>query len=122
MADDGPALDVKIIEPLTANALFAARGTNHPGSQLRISRRGTTLLLWSGLSLKTDWGRSTGGKRVVCEERWAWAIPLGRDIVIAGYLDWMRIIWSEDSQQWKTISSQNEGRWARISSRCVEEA
>ncbi|KAJ3517323.1 hypothetical protein NLJ89_g584 [Agrocybe chaxingu] len=33
------------------------------------------------------------------------------DLVVAGYTVWLRIIWGEDSSQWRDIESWNEGRW-----------
>ena len=40
--------------------------------------------------------------------------PSWGDIVVASYLIWLRVVWGEDSQQWKDISSWNDGRWAAI--------
>ncbi|KIM41198.1 hypothetical protein M413DRAFT_445896 [Hebeloma cylindrosporum] len=40
--------------------------------------------------------------------------PSWGDIVIASYFLWMRIVWGEDSQQWKDVSTWNNGRWAGI--------
>jgi hypothetical protein len=40
--------------------------------------------------------------------------PSWVDIVIASYLVWMRIVWGEDNQKWKDISSWNNGRWAGL--------
>jgi len=40
--------------------------------------------------------------------------PSWADIVVASCLVWMRIVWGEDSQQWKEISSWNNGRWSGI--------
>ncbi|KAF9479950.1 hypothetical protein BDN70DRAFT_806127 [Pholiota conissans] len=36
------------------------------------------------------------------------------DFVVASYLVWMRIIWGEDSKEWKDISSWDGGRWKRL--------
>ncbi|KIM40954.1 hypothetical protein M413DRAFT_19076 [Hebeloma cylindrosporum] len=40
--------------------------------------------------------------------------PSWGDIVVASYFVMMRIVWGEDSEQWKDISSWNGGRWAGI--------
>jgi len=40
--------------------------------------------------------------------------PSWGDIIVASSLLWLRIIWGEDSPQWKDISSWHDGRWARI--------
>ncbi|PPQ85501.1 hypothetical protein CVT25_006581 [Psilocybe cyanescens] len=36
------------------------------------------------------------------------------DIVVASYLIWLRIVWGQDSQQWKDIAGWHVGRWARL--------
>ena len=40
--------------------------------------------------------------------------PSWGDIVVASVFIWLRIVWGEDSQQWKDISSWNKGRWAAV--------
>ena len=40
--------------------------------------------------------------------------PSSGDIDVASCLNWLRVIWGDDSQQWKDISSWNNGRWAAI--------
>lgn len=47
---------------------------------------------------------------------WGRTVPLGRnaDIVVANYLALLRIVWGDDSQKWKDISSWNDGRCAGI--------
>jgi glutathione S-transferase len=40
--------------------------------------------------------------------------PSWGDIVIASYLVLLRIVWGEESQEWKDISAWNNGRWAGI--------
>ena len=40
--------------------------------------------------------------------------PSWGDIIVASYLKWMREVWGDASQQWKDISSWNNGRWAAI--------
>jgi len=40
--------------------------------------------------------------------------PSWGDIIVAGYLNWTRVVWGDDSQQWKDVSSWNNGRWVAI--------
>jgi len=40
--------------------------------------------------------------------------PSSGDIDVASCLNWLRVIWGDDSQEWKDISSWNNGRWAAI--------
>jgi len=40
--------------------------------------------------------------------------PSSGDIDLASCLNRLRVIWGDDSQQWKDISSWNNGRWAAI--------
>jgi len=37
--------------------------------------------------------------------------PSWADTVMAGYIIWLRILWGEDSQQWKDVMSWDGGRW-----------
>ena len=63
-----------------------------------------------GMGKVDAWYAKNGGKGLfLLGETPSWG-----DIVIASYLVWMRIVWGEDSQQWKDISSWNNGRWAGI--------
>jgi len=53
------------------------------------------------------WYSKNGGKGpFLLGETPSWA-----DLVVASYLIWFRIIWGEDSQQWKDISAWHGGRW-----------
>jgi glutathione S-transferase len=63
-----------------------------------------------GLAKVDAWYAKNGGKGpFLMGEMASWG-----DIVVASYLITLRILWEEDSQQWKDISSWNDGRWARI--------
>ena len=36
------------------------------------------------------------------------------DFVLAVFLMWFKIIWGEDSVEWKDLESWDEGRWAAL--------
>ena len=36
------------------------------------------------------------------------------DITIASFLLWAKIVWGEDSQEWKTVAGWNGGRWMKL--------
>ncbi|KAJ8517428.1 hypothetical protein ONZ45_g5389 [Pleurotus djamor] len=36
------------------------------------------------------------------------------DISVASFIIWLRVIWGEDSEQWKDIKSWHNGRWERL--------
>ncbi|KAK7021388.1 hypothetical protein VNI00_017380 [Paramarasmius palmivorus] len=36
------------------------------------------------------------------------------DFVLAGFFVWYKVMWGEDSEEWKRISSWQGGRWARL--------
>ncbi|PPR03711.1 hypothetical protein CVT24_007404 [Panaeolus cyanescens] len=36
------------------------------------------------------------------------------DLIVGGFTIWLKVLWGEDSEEWKDISSWNNGRWARI--------
>ena len=36
------------------------------------------------------------------------------DIIAGSYLIWMKLVYGEESQQWKEISSWNGGRWGNL--------
>lgn len=36
------------------------------------------------------------------------------DLVIAGYVMWMKKVWGKDSEEWKTASSWNGGKWGKL--------
>ncbi|KAK7045883.1 hypothetical protein VNI00_007314 [Paramarasmius palmivorus] len=36
------------------------------------------------------------------------------DFVLAGSILWIRILWGEDSEEWKKATSWHDGRWARL--------
>ncbi|KAF8798616.1 hypothetical protein BYT27DRAFT_7177613 [Phlegmacium glaucopus] len=36
------------------------------------------------------------------------------DFFLSGYLIWFKIVWGEDSEEWKDIASWNEGRWDNL--------
>ena len=40
--------------------------------------------------------------------------PSWGDIVVASFLVFLRIVWGEDSPEWKDVSSWHNGRWAGI--------
>jgi len=61
--------------------------------------------LKDGLGKVDAWYAKSGGPYLLGNTA-SWA-----DIVVACYFIWMRIIWGEDSQEWKDISSWHEGRW-----------
>jgi glutathione S-transferase len=64
----------------------------------------------NGLTKVDSWYAKNGGKGpFLLGETVSWG-----DLVIASYLSSWRILWGEDSQQWKDISSWNNGRWAEI--------
>jgi glutathione S-transferase len=63
-----------------------------------------------GMGKVDAWYAKNGGKGLfLLGETPSWG-----DIVIVSYLVWMKIVWGEDSQQWKDISSWNNGRWAGL--------
>jgi len=63
-----------------------------------------------GMGKVDAWYAKNGGKGpFLLGETPSWG-----DIVVASYLIWLRVVWGEDSQQWKDISSWNDGRWAAI--------
>jgi glutathione S-transferase len=63
-----------------------------------------------GLTKVDSWYAKNGGKGpFLLGETASWG-----DLVVASYLSMWRTLWGEDSQQWKDISSWNNGRWAEI--------
>ena len=54
------------------------------------------------------WYSKTGGLYILGDII-SWA-----DIVVVGYLTWLKIIWGEDSQWWKDILSWHNGRWGGL--------
>jgi len=36
------------------------------------------------------------------------------DIFVSSYLIWFKIVWGEDSEEWKDVASWNEGRWGNL--------
>ncbi|KAF8965876.1 hypothetical protein BDZ97DRAFT_1810125 [Flammula alnicola] len=58
-----------------------------------------------GLGKVDTWYAKSGGPFLIGDAV-SWA-----DFVVAAYLIWLRIIWGEDSQQWKDITSWHQGRW-----------
>ncbi|KAI3599152.1 glutathione transferase fungal specific class A [Moniliophthora roreri] len=36
------------------------------------------------------------------------------DFVIAASLLWIRVLWGEDSEEWKSVASWHDGRWGRL--------
>lgn len=36
------------------------------------------------------------------------------DFAVASYLLWVRIVWGEESHEWKDVSLMNGGRWADL--------
>jgi len=66
--------------------------------------------LKDGLTKVDAWYAKNGGKGpFLLGETASWG-----DIVFASFLMTARTLWGEDSQQWKDISSWNNGRWAGI--------
>ena len=63
-----------------------------------------------GLGNVDVWYAKNGGKGpFLLGETPSWG-----DIIVASYLKWTRAVWGDDSEQWKDISSWNNGRWAAI--------
>lgn len=64
-----------------------------------------------GLGKANAWYVKNGGQGpYLLGETQSWG-----DIIVASYFKWMRVVWGDDSQQWKDISFWNNGRWAAIS-------
>ncbi|KAF8960754.1 hypothetical protein BDZ97DRAFT_1281072 [Flammula alnicola] len=61
-----------------------------------------------GLGTVDVWYAKSGGPFLM-DDTVSWA-----DFVIAGYVIWLRIVWGEDSQQWKDITSWHDGRWQNL--------
>ncbi|KAJ7589250.1 hypothetical protein C8J56DRAFT_938028, partial [Mycena floridula] len=40
--------------------------------------------------------------------------PTFGDFMLAGYMMWIKKLWGDDSMQWKSMSTLNDGRWARL--------
>jgi glutathione S-transferase len=40
------------------------------------------------------------------------------DLILAGYVIWMKKVWGEESDEWKEASSWNGGRWERLLEGC----
>ncbi|KAJ7589058.1 hypothetical protein C8J56DRAFT_937735 [Mycena floridula] len=40
--------------------------------------------------------------------------PTFGDFMLAGYVMWIKQLWGDDSMQWKSMSSLNDGRWAKL--------
>ena len=36
------------------------------------------------------------------------------DFFLSGYLMYFKIVWGEDSEEWKDVASWNEGRWENL--------
>jgi glutathione S-transferase len=60
-----------------------------------------------GYTKTASWFAKTGPFMMGDTPSWA-------DFVVASYTLWSRIIWGEDSQQWKDITSWNGGRWKTL--------
>jgi glutathione S-transferase len=41
-------------------------------------------------------------------------VPCYGDIVLAGYILWLRLIWGDDSEEWKQVSAWHNGRWGKL--------
>jgi glutathione S-transferase len=61
-----------------------------------------------GLDKVDAWYAKSGGPYLLGDTV-SWA-----DFSVAGYIVWMRIVWGEDSQEWKDISSWHGGRWKEL--------
>ena len=63
-----------------------------------------------GLGKVDAWYAKNGGQGpFLLGETLSWG-----DISVASYIIWLRVVWGEDSRQWKDISSWHNGRWAAI--------
>ncbi|EDR03530.1 uncharacterized protein LACBIDRAFT_295178 [Laccaria bicolor S238N-H82] len=63
-----------------------------------------------GLDVVNGWlEKNSASGPFVMADTVSWA-----DFAVGGYLIWMKIVWGEDSQQWKDISSWGEGRWGAL--------
>ncbi|KAJ3510853.1 hypothetical protein NLJ89_g4437 [Agrocybe chaxingu] len=63
-----------------------------------------------GLGKVDAWYQKNGGKgRYLLGEALSWG-----DIAVAGFLIWSRIIWGEESKEWKDIGSWHGGRWKAL--------
>jgi len=63
-----------------------------------------------GLAVIDTWYAKNGGAGpFLLGETASWG-----DIVVTSYFVAMRTVWGKDSQQWKDVSSWNNGRWAGI--------
>ena len=63
-----------------------------------------------GLGKVDAWyAKNGGGGPFLLGEAPSWG-----DIVVASYLVCLRIVWGEDSPEWKDISSWHNGRWAGL--------
>ncbi|KAF9479948.1 hypothetical protein BDN70DRAFT_878247 [Pholiota conissans] len=58
-----------------------------------------------GLGKVDAWYAKTSGPFLMGDTV-SWA-----DFVVAAYIVWLRIIWGEDSKEWKDITSWHDGRW-----------
>ncbi|KAJ3514470.1 hypothetical protein NLJ89_g2361 [Agrocybe chaxingu] len=57
-----------------------------------------------------DWYDRNGGKGpFLLGEKLSWG-----DMVVAGFTVWLRIIWGEDSAEWKEIETWHNGRWKTL--------
>ncbi|KAF9054898.1 hypothetical protein BJ165DRAFT_1441184 [Panaeolus papilionaceus] len=36
------------------------------------------------------------------------------DLLVGGFTIWLKVLWGEDSEEWRDVSSWNGGRWARV--------
>ncbi|KDR69176.1 hypothetical protein GALMADRAFT_77653 [Galerina marginata CBS 339.88] len=64
----------------------------------------------AGLGKVDAWYVKNGGKGpFLLGETPSWA-----DVVVGGWTIWLRIVWGEDSRQWKDIKSWHGGRWNAI--------
>ncbi|PPQ95566.1 hypothetical protein CVT26_008594 [Gymnopilus dilepis] len=63
-----------------------------------------------GLGKVDNWYSKNGGKGpFILGEIVSWA-----DIFIAGYFCWMKVIWGEDSREWRDVMSWHGGRWQTL--------
>jgi glutathione S-transferase len=40
--------------------------------------------------------------------------PCFGDIVLAGYILWLRLAWGKDSDEWRQVSAWHNGRWGKL--------
>ncbi|KIM37536.1 hypothetical protein M413DRAFT_30750 [Hebeloma cylindrosporum] len=63
----------------------------------------------AGLGNVNKWFEMNGGGPFLMCDVLSWS-----DLVLAGETIWYRILWGEDSEEWKDIKSWDGGRWGKI--------